>query len=142
MQTTLASLDVDSSTGPDLLPTRILKLCAPALALPVSWLARRILTTGRWPETWCRHWSLPLFKKGSPTSPGNYRGIHLTAQISKVCERVLAPLFIPHLEASLSFGVRQFAYSKGKGCRDALLLMTTAWPSYLSMGQTSGPLLL
>ena len=61
-------------------------------------LARRILRSRPWPRSWCNHWILPLFKRGSRASPGNYRGIHLRDQLSKVRECVLCKIFIPHLQ--------------------------------------------
>ena len=42
----LRTLDDDSALGPDLLPTRLLRMCASALAKPVAWLARRIIQWG------------------------------------------------------------------------------------------------
>eukprot|EP00973_Karenia_brevis_P018804 2576631-Karenia_brevis.AAC.1 len=48
----LKTLRDDSATGPDLLPTRILKQCAGALALPVYLLAIAVLKTGVWPAMW------------------------------------------------------------------------------------------
>ena len=87
--TVMEKLRIDSATGPDLLPARILKLCSAALALPVLLLTICILTTGEWPQLWRQHWVAPLHKKKSVYQPGNYRGIHLTAQLSKVVERLL-----------------------------------------------------
>ena len=48
----LQSLDESSATGPDLLPTRVLRRCAASLAAPVARLAQRILSTGLWPSLW------------------------------------------------------------------------------------------
>jgi hypothetical protein len=50
----------------------------------------------------------------------NYRGIHLTSQISKVAERVIAALFVPQLICSGAVGRNQFAYMPERGARDAL----------------------
>ena len=49
-QETLEKLRIDSGTGPDLLPARILKYCSAALAKPVLLLTMCILSTGSWPE--------------------------------------------------------------------------------------------
>ena len=87
-------LKVDSGTGPDLLPARILKNCSAALAKPVLLLTMCILNCGVWPQIWMKHWLAPLFKKKSVYNPGNYRGIHLTAQLSKVVERMFKMLYL------------------------------------------------
>ena len=86
----LQNLDAFSGTGPDLLPARLLKECAHELALPVVLLCRLVLQQG-WPNCWRTHWIHPIFKKGSVWKPGQYRGVHLTSQLSKVVERCFAP---------------------------------------------------
>ena len=47
----LTSLRDDSSTGPDLLPARILKRCAEQPAKPLRSLLQRMLETKPWPES-------------------------------------------------------------------------------------------
>ena len=86
---TLEALDDDSGTGPDRLPARILKICAKQLSTPVCKLAERILETGEWPAIWRDHWVAPIFKRHAVFEAKNYRGVHLTAQLSKVVERLL-----------------------------------------------------
>ena len=114
-------LKVDSGTGPDLLPARILKNCSAALARPVLLLAMCILHCGVWPQIWTKHWLAPLFKKKSVYNPGNYRGIHLLAQLSKVVERMFKLLYYPYLSSSSAFGPSQFAYTVGRGARDMII---------------------
>ena len=62
-QHTLESLREDSATGPDMLPTTILKHCAKSLALLLRKLAVKIIDEGRWPEPWVMHWIAPIYKK-------------------------------------------------------------------------------
>ena len=116
----LGQLDPSSATGPDELPTRILRECATSLALPLLLLACQILRTGCWPALWLMHWIVPLYNKNAVFKPGNYRGIHLTAQLSKVMERLLGQLWLPDLAKQPSLcGPNQFAYMPEKGARDA-----------------------
>ena len=123
----LETLRADSGCGPDLLPTRILKACASELSVPFVKLARRIVATGTWPSFWLLHWVSPLHKRSGRSELKNYRGIQLTAQMSKAMERFLGKLFLPTLHASLAFGPRQFAYAPGRGARDALLTVVLTW---------------
>ena len=123
-QRVLEQLDPCSATGPDELPTRILHECAVSLAPPHLLLACQILRTGCWPSLWLMHWIVPLYKKNAVFKPGNYRGIHLTAQLSKVMERLLGRLWLPDLAKQPSLcGPNQFAYLPEKGARDALAVM-------------------
>ena len=123
----LRRLNVDSATGPDKLPTRVLKHCAPQLAKPLLLLARRILDTGEWPDCWRTHWIVPLHKRKSVFQPQNYRGIHLTTQLAKAVERLIGRTFQRQLEADGRYGANQFAYTKCRGARDALAYLTLTW---------------
>ena len=64
----LRKLQEDSSTGPDRLPSKILKQCCSSLAVPVAILARIVLNTGVWPSAWRFHWIYPLHNKSSKSN--------------------------------------------------------------------------
>ena len=127
VEKTLAALREDSATGPDGLPTRLLKTCAVELAKPVHKLARNVLCSGRWPAGWCVHWIVPLHKKGSTWKPGNYRGEHLTAQLGKAVERFMQKSFGEHLCSEECSGANQFAYKTKRGARDLLVFLVLTW---------------
>jgi hypothetical protein len=76
-----------------------------------------------------------LYKKGSVYAAGNYRGVHLTAQLSKAMERLLGVLFTPFLTKNVSYGPNQFAYMTGRGARDALAYMVLVWVQALALGR-------
>jgi len=120
-------LNVSSGTGPDEVPARILRECSHELALPITLLVIRILFLGVWPEIWKDHWIVPLHKRGVTFKSKQYRGVHLTAQISKVVERVVKQLFVPYLDRTGAFGPNQFAYRQHRGARDALALLVMRW---------------
>ena len=131
----LKQLHEDKATGPDLLSARVLKHCADELGLPVAKLTRRILNSGCWPEAWRAHWIVPLYKKKAVWDPNNYRGVHLTPQLSKVVERALGSFFMPYLEETGAYGANQFAYTKKRGCKDLLLLNSLDWVWNLHLGR-------
>jgi hypothetical protein len=134
----LEELSNDSATGPDNLPTRILKECAKQLAAPFCMLAKIVLQERRWPDAFLVHNIVPLHKKNSVYHPTNYRGVHLTAQLSKAMERLLQTLFMPFLLRSEAFGPNQFAYTPERGARDALAHMLLAWLPALAKGKKIG----
>ena len=123
----MEQLDDSTATGPDGLPSLILKKCARELSYPVAKLVRLILLHGVWPETWRIHWILPLYKRMSRSLPKNYRGIHLTNQLSKIVERFIGKLFLPRVQDLGLFGPRQFAYSQGKSYKDAPAVCVCEW---------------
>ena len=75
------------------------------------------------------HWVVPLFNRKSIYDPANYRGIHLTSQISKAANRVIASLFVPQLVHTEASGRNQFAYMPERGARDALAQFVLTWIS-------------
>ena len=97
----LRKLGESSATGPDGLAARVLKRCCKALALPVALLCRSIIDFGSWPESWRLHWLFPLHKRNARSKPKKYRFIHLTAQIFKVIDRMIAIHLVPYLEKRL-----------------------------------------
>lgn len=123
----LSSLRVDSATGPDLLPAKILKIAAEELALPVAMVAQYILDTGNWPECWQLHWIIALHKKLSVFQPKHYRGVHLTPHLAKVVERIFADVLQPFLTRGRFFGANQFAYTAERGARDAVAYLIMSW---------------
>ena len=126
--------EYQTGTGPDQPPAEILKQCSSSLATPVAMLARLIVKQGTWPSAWKVHWVLPLFKKKAVFDPKNYRGVHLTPQLSKVVERLLGRFLLPFFEATDAYGPNQFAYAKGKGCKDALATNVLQWIWWLHLG--------
>ena len=88
--------------------------------IPVLRLTRVILNQGHWPSVWRLHWIHPIFKKKSKADPHNYRGVHLTPQISKIIERVIGRTFLGWANRFKLFGDRQYAYSTGRSHKDAL----------------------
>ena len=68
-----------------------------------------------------------IFKKGSKAEAKNYRGVHLTPQLSKVIERAVGSLLLPWLEKHEAFGPHQYAYGKGRGYKDALAINVCSW---------------
>ena len=127
IETLLRKLSVDSSSGPDEVPTRILKECASALAAPIAELLQIIIDSGTWPRVWAEHWIFPLFKRKANFLASNYRGIHLTSQLSKIAERAIGNLFLQELQAAGAYGENQFAYTTGRGARDAIALLVLRW---------------
>ena len=136
-----SSLDPTSSTGPDGLSTVLLRYLASVVCFPFARLARRIVQTGKWPSSCKFHWICPLHKRKSLASAANYRGLHLTTQLSKAMERLLIIHFLPQLSFCGNYGTNQFAYRRFHGARDALLYVCLSWLLCLASGKKSTRLL-
>ena len=119
----LAKLREDQATGPDCISARLLRMCADVLARPVTDLLRKIVREHRWPLPWKFHRLCPLYKRGAVFTAGNYRGLHLTSVLSKVAERVLKIPLGSFIDAVDAFGENQWAFRRGRGCPDLVLLL-------------------
>ena len=133
----LEQLDPSSATGPDELPTRILRECATSLALPLLLLGCQILRTGCWPALWLMHWIVPLYKKNAVFKPGNYRGIHLTTVLSKLAAKVIGGQLVPFLRAT-AFGENQWGFSTGLSAKDLVTMLVMSWILNVCMDSKTG----
>ncbi len=77
---------------------------------------------------WIKHWIVPIHKKKEVFKVKNYRGVHLTSQVSKVVERLIGSAVDDALpDKTPLFGPNQFAYTKDRGGRDALAFLVLSW---------------
>jgi exonuclease III len=85
----LNKLNPSKAPGPDGLPTRVLKECAPELTPSITNLFNNSLIMGLVPKAWKHANIVPLHKKGNKHQANNYRPISLLPVISKVLERCI-----------------------------------------------------
>ena len=97
-------------------------------------LAIKILESGVWPDCWREHWVVPIYKRKAVYKPQNYRWVHLTAQLSKVIERLMLLQLTPHVTKWTLGGVNQFAYTKKRDSRDVLAILAVRWVEALDKG--------
>ena len=69
----LLNLKASKATGPDKLPSRLLKELAYQIASALTLLFRASINQGVVPSDWRMANVVPIFKKGSRSSPSNYR---------------------------------------------------------------------
>ena len=89
VESLLHKLGIRKSPGRDGLSTRVLKEFAAELAPSLAALFNASFREGILPQDWKDATITPLYKKGSPSSPGNYRPISLLSVVPKVCERIV-----------------------------------------------------
>ena len=94
----LKSLDRNKATGTDGLSTKLLHLCGESLVLPLLFIFNLSIRTHTFPVAWKEAKVSPIFKKGDPTDPCNYRPIAVLSTISKILERHIANSLRCHLE--------------------------------------------
>lgn len=116
---TLLKLDTSKATGPDGIPSRILKETAREIAPSLTQLFNRSLSCGEIPDEWKLANIVPVHKKGDKSHVENYRPISLLSIISKVLERcVLRNMRFNLLQLINS---SQHGFIPGKSCTTQLL---------------------
>ena len=75
----LLNLKASKATGPNKITCRLLKELAYQIAPAFTLLCRAFINQGAVPSDWKMANIVPIFKKGSKSSPSNYRPISLTS---------------------------------------------------------------
>lgn len=82
-------LIVNKAAGHDMISHKMLKMTCDTIVKPLQILFNRSLTEGIFPSLWKKAVVMPLFKKGPPEEPSNYRPISLLSTVGKIMERVV-----------------------------------------------------
>lgn len=120
------------ASGPDAIPTKILKTCANQLADVLCLLFNRCLTAGYIPQQWRRSEVVPVPKKPKPKALNDYRPIALTSVIMKSFEHLIKD----RLCTFLKLDDNQFAYRKSRSTKDACLAFDFSVRKHLDKSKT------
>ena len=127
MEKALKSLKINKSPGPDGLHPRILSELSHELSKPFTLLFHKTMTTGKLPAKWKIAEVRPIFKKGSKTSPGNYRPVSLTSIVCKVFEGFVRDVLYKHLESNHLLAEEQYGFCSRRSCTTQLLNTINDW---------------
>ena len=110
-----------AASGPDGVPSLLLRNCADELKIPLTLLWRASLNEGRLPSALKLSRVAPVHKGGDRCEPGNYRPISLTSHISKIFERIVVAKLINYLNECSLFNRNQHGFRSGRSCLSQLL---------------------
>jgi hypothetical protein len=94
----LKDLNPHKASGPDQIPTRLLKLCASELAPAIVRVFQTSLDSGTVPSDWKEALITPLFKKGERNIASNYRPVSHTSVVSKILEHIAHSSIMRHAD--------------------------------------------
>ena len=117
----LHGLDTSKASGPDGLPSRLLKECAQQIAPSLCTLFNHSLQCGRMPLEWKSANITPLHKKQRKEPAENYRPISLLPIVSKVLERCMYSQFYEHVSYLIT--PHQHGFLRNRSCVTQLLSM-------------------
>ena len=112
-----------TASGPDGIPTMLLKQTAVEIAPAVTLLFQASLDQGKVPSQWKKANIVPLFKKGSRSEAANYRPISLTSVLCKLCEHIIHCAVMQHLTDNNILSDAQHRFRKHRSCETQLICM-------------------
>ena len=117
----LTELNVNKSAGVDDLHPKLLYELRDVLTKPLARLFSLSCESGIIPQDWRDANITSLFKKGSRSTPENYRPISLTSVIGKILESIVKDHMVNHLETNNLLRDSQHGFRKGRSCLTNLL---------------------
>ena len=86
------------------------------------------------PQEWKDAKVSPIFKKGSRSTPGNYRPVSLTSIVCKLTESIIRDHVMQHLVKNELLTSCQHGFVEGRSCVTQLLECLDLWTSILDKG--------
>ncbi|WP_187791321.1 reverse transcriptase domain-containing protein, partial [Salmonella sp. S090_02723] len=91
------------------------------ISVPLFIIFRESLMTGIVPRDWRRANVVPIFKKGSRSSPGNYRPVSLTSIVGKMFEGLLRDYIQDYVTINSIISDSQHGFTKDRSCQTNLI---------------------
>jgi hypothetical protein len=113
------SLQIKESTCYDEISTKILKMSAPFINSPLSYICNKSMLSGTFPTR-----LKPLLKKGDKGKVANYRPIFLLTSFSKLFEKVIYDRLLNHIETNNILAVEQFGFRTSSSTEKAPYKLT------------------
>lgn len=124
-------LDTSKATGPDDIPSVVLKMCAFELAPVLCRLFKLCLKSGECPSSWKSAHVVPVPKKGDRTNPSNYRPIAITPIMCKVFESIVSDSMLSFLQTQSFLSDHQYGFQKCRSVADLLSFVCNLWAQTL-----------
>ena len=108
------NLKVGSAPGPDRIPSIILKQFNTILAVPLTIVFNKSMTTGVVPNDWKEANVTPIYKKGKKCDASNYRPISLTSIPGKLMESLIKAKIVDHIDYNNLINQSQHGFMSNK----------------------------
>ena len=133
----IAELKSSKGTGPNGIPTEILKMINFAISIPLSKIINICIQNGTHPERLKLAHVIPIFKKGCRLLVSNYRPISLLSNINKNFEKIMHKRIYSFLDEFNLLYKLQFGFRSKYSTSHALIHMTEAIRAALDSGFVS-----
>jgi hypothetical protein len=107
------------SHGYDEISVRILKISAPFILSPVTYIFNKMVSKGTFPERLKFSEIKPLYKKGNVSDFSNYRPISLLPSFSKIIEKLIYNRLYHYLDQHKLFAKEQNGFRQNASTETA-----------------------
>jgi hypothetical protein len=112
----LKNQNIHKATGPDSIPSFILKSAADQLAPILTDIFQTSIDTGEVPQDWRDANIVPLFKKDERHLASNYRPVSLTSITCKILEHIVHSNIMDHFDKNKILTNAQHGFRKKRPC--------------------------
>ena len=120
----ISELNDKKSTGPNSIPTKVLKIIAPRICVLLSNLINECIRQGNYPDLLKNASISPIHKKDSKWLVENYRPISLLSNINYLFEKIIHKRLYSFFESHNLFFNQQFGFRKKHNTTHALIALT------------------
>ena len=129
----LKKLKPNKASGPDKVNINVLRSCM-HFDVPLALLFNKSIQTSQIPQDWRDANVTPLYKKGSRSSPGNYRPVSLTSQVVKILERIFQDSLLQLIRKNKTINCNQHGFQDRCSCITQLLECFNDWTDNVDRG--------
>ena len=116
------------SSGPDGIPSFLLKKLASSVLEPLKFIFDKSLQSGNLPKQWLVAKVVPIYKKkGSNSDPINYRPVSLTSVACKILEKIIKNQFLSFLLKNKLITEKQHGFLSKRSTVTNLLSTVNSW---------------
>jgi len=135
VQKMLSNLNPNKASGPDSIPTRLLREMSLEIAPVLTSIFQSSIESGTVPTQWREANVTPIFKKGDKSLASNYRPVSLTSVCCKLCEHIIAKSIMSHLEGNSILSDFQHGFRAKRSCETQLI---TFWDEIVKEANSGG----
>ena len=131
----LQKLNVIKASGPDMIPSELLKELSKEIAPFLCIIYQKCLETGSIPDVWQTANVSAIYKKGEKFKPSNYRPVYLTCISCKMFEHKIVSNIMQHLDTYNILIDCQHGFRPRRSCETQLITLVDELAKSLNKGK-------
>ncbi len=123
----LKQLKSGKASGPDKIPTTLVKDASEQIALPLAMIFNASLENGIFPQLWKLARVAPIYKSGARDDGNNYRPISVLGIFSRIFEKITHDQLFEYLDVNNTLTKNRYAFRKFHSTITSMISSTDYW---------------